>query len=50
MTADAVWAAVGLAVEQIDAGEPIFAISRSREPVLIEVADESDAPELLLPY
>jgi hypothetical protein len=49
MTADMSWAAAGLTAEPIDAHEPIFAIS-SREPLLIEIGDESDVPELLLPY
>jgi hypothetical protein len=51
MTVDALWAAVGLTAEPIDASEPIFAISRSREPLLIDIGDEGDLPELLLlPY
>ena len=51
MTADAIWAGSGLAaaVDALDFSEPIFAISRSREPLLIEDTDELRLPELLLP-
>jgi hypothetical protein len=50
MTAEALWAAAGLAslADPIDSSEPIFAISRSQEPVLIEPGAEAELPELCL--
>lgn len=40
MTAEALWAAAGL--DQLDAGEPILALSGSREFLLIEADDSVD--------
>ncbi len=51
MTAEALWAAAGLVSTAApdDAQAPIFAISRSREPLLIETGAEAELPELHLP-
>lgn len=47
MTAEALWAAAGL--DQLDAGEPIFALSRSQEFLLIEAGLIDDGGDLRLP-
>jgi hypothetical protein len=51
MTAEAIWAAAGLiaAVDSLDSSELIFALGRSREPLLVEDSDQLRLPELVLP-
>lgn len=51
MTAEAIWAAAGLATTAaaLDASETIFALDHRREPLLIEDSDELSLPELPLP-
>lgn len=51
MTAEAIWAAAGLATTAaaLDASEAIFALDHRREPLLIEDSDELSLPELPLP-